>query len=65
LKIDYNNFKDSITEKRRGPFYLRCWHAMWDMQHDLADNLCDKWAVPGLKPFDMAPPVRFFCLSQA
>src|SRR5215471_17812494 len=31
--IDYGNFKDSITDKRRKPFYMRVWHAMWDMQH--------------------------------
>jgi hypothetical protein len=32
LGISYSNFKDSITDKRRSPFYLRCWHAMWEMQ---------------------------------
>jgi len=34
LKIDYANFKDSITDKRRSPFYMRVWHAMWDLQHN-------------------------------
>jgi hypothetical protein len=35
MEIDYTNFKDNITDKRRKPFYLVVWHAMWEMQDAL------------------------------
>jgi hypothetical protein len=35
MEISYSNYKDSITDKRRKPFYLVVWHAMWEMQDAL------------------------------
>jgi len=32
LGIDYGNFKDSISDKRRKSFYMMVWHAMFEMQ---------------------------------
>lgn len=36
--INYGNFKDSIRERRRVPFYLRVWEAMIDMQETFKDE---------------------------
>ena len=35
LEIDYNNYKNSITDKRRGPFYMMVWDVMWRMQNEM------------------------------
>lgn len=36
--IEYGNFKDSVRERQRIPFYLRVWEAMIDMQETFAQD---------------------------
>jgi hypothetical protein len=36
--IHYRGFKDSVTDKRRMPFYLEVWSVMDDMQHALQSD---------------------------
>jgi hypothetical protein len=35
LEIHYNNYKNSVTDKRRSPFYMMVWDAMWRMQNEM------------------------------
>jgi hypothetical protein len=37
-KIDYTNFKDSISDSRRSPWYMKVWTTMWDMQTFLREK---------------------------
>jgi len=35
LEIDYSNYKDNITDRRRSHFYMRVWSVMAEMQEML------------------------------